>query len=149
MNNFPSQPTCCSNRKSRKAFLCYCFYKCLKVIDSIHILIMASANNEVSQHRNIHFLSMPGILSLTFEQKHCNFTQYLYILGTSKHSQMLEPWLLKSHGKLVSLKRIIMDVMYLFSQSGSWVLILQIRASSLQNLKTHFPFSFWNLHNFL
>lgn len=52
-------------------------------------------------------------------------------------------------GELVSLKRIIMVVMYLFSHSGSWVLILQIRASSPQNLKTRLPFSFWNLHNFL
>lgn len=97
-NDFPSQPTHRNKRESRKAFLCYCFYKCLKVIDNIHILIMACADNEVSRHRNIHCLSMPGILSLTFEQKHCNSTQYLYILETSKHSQMLEPWLLKSHG---------------------------------------------------
>lgn len=97
-DDFPSLPTQSSKRKSRTAFLYYCFYKCLKVIDSVHILIMASADNEVSRHRNIHCLSMPGILSLTFEQKHCNSTQYLYIFKTSKHSQMLEPWLLKSHG---------------------------------------------------
>lgn len=82
----PANQHTAAREKSRKAFICYWFYKCLKVIDSVHILIMASADNEISRHRNIHCLSMPGILSLTFEQKHCNSTQYLYILETSKHS---------------------------------------------------------------
>lgn len=64
--DFLASPTHSSKRKIKEALPCICFYKCLKVIDSIHILIMASADNEVSRHRNIHCMSMPGILALMF-----------------------------------------------------------------------------------